>query len=238
MSRWLDLQLNMYYKNIERGRFIRRPNRFIAEVELEGRTVVCHVKNTGRCRELLTDGAEVILSRAADPKRRTEYDLVAVYKGETLINIDSQAPNKVFYEWVRSGHFIDGLTLIRPETVYGDSRFDLYAEAGERKIFAEVKGVTLEENGVAMFPDAPTERGLKHLRGLISAANDGYEAYAVFVIQMENCKYFIPNRATDPDLYNALREAYVSGVKILCLSCTVEEDELAIADNPFVTFII
>ena len=238
MSRWLDLQLNMYYKNIVRGRFIRRPNRFIAEVELEGRTVVCHVKNTGRCRELLTDGAEVILSRAADPKRRTEYDLVAVYKGETLINIDSQAPNKVFYEWVRSGHFIDGLTLIRPETVYRDSRFDLYAEAGEWKNFAEVKGVTLEENGVAMFPHAPTERGLKHLKGLISAAKDGYEAYAVFVIQMKGCRCFTPNRRTDPKLADAIREAYLAGVKLLCLYCNVTEDSLAIADKPHVSFII
>lgn len=228
----------MKYTDTVKGRFIKRPNRFIAEVELDGRTVTCHVKNTGRCRELLIEGATVILQRAEGGSRRTEYDLIAVYKGDRLINIDSQAPNKVFYEWVKNGFFVEAPTLIRPETVYGDSRFDLYAEAGEKRIFAEVKGVTLEDKGVAMFPDAPTERGVKHLRGLISAVKDGYEAYAVFVIQMENCKYFIPNRATDPDLYNALREAYLSGVKILCLSCTVEEDELTIADNPYVSFII
>lgn len=228
----------MQYSDTVRGRFIRRPNRFIAEVELDGETVICHVKNTGRCRELLTDGATVILQKASGENRRTNYDLIAVYKGENLINIDSQAPNKVFYEWVRGGHFIDGLTLIRPETVYGDSRFDLYAEAGERKIFAEVKGVTLEEDGVAMFPDAPTERGLKHLRGLIDAKRNGFEAYAVFVIQMSGCKYFTPNRKTDPKFADAIRKAHNEGVKILCLSCTVTENTLAIASEPIVSFII
>ncbi len=228
----------MHYSDTVQGRFIRRPNRFIAEIELNGETVICHVKNTGRCRELLIEGATVILQRASGGNRRTAYDLIAVYKGENLINIDSQAPNKVFYEWVKSGCFTENVTLIRPETVYGDSRFDLYAEAGERKIFAEVKGVTLEENGVAMFPDAPTERGLKHLRGLIDAKRNGYEAYAVFVIQMSGCKYFTPNRKTDPEFADAIRKAYNEGVEILCLSCTVTEDSLAVADDPNISFII
>ena len=180
----------------------------------------------------------MLLSRSSDPSRRTEYSLIAVYKGNTLINIDSQAPNKVFYEWVRDGFFVNGLTLIRPETVYGDSRLDLYAEAEGRKIFAEVKGVTLEENGIAMFPDAPTERGLKHVRELIRAVNEGYEAYLVFVIQMSGCRIFTPNKATDPALSSAIREAYDSGVKILCLSCDVTEDSLKISDKPYTLFTI
>ena len=228
----------MRYENVTEGIFISRPNRFIAEVTVNGKKAICHVKNTGRCREILTEGARVLLSRSSDPSRRTEYSLIAVYKGNTLINIDSQAPNKVFYEWVRDGFFVNGLTLIRPETVYGDSRLDLYAEAEGRRIFAEVKGVTLEENGVAMFPDAPTERGLKHVRELIRAVNEGYEAYLVFVIQMSGCRIFTPNKATDPALSSAIREAYDSGVKILCLSCDVTEDSLKISDKPYTLFTI
>ena len=172
----------MKYDNIHEGIFIMRPNRFVAEVEIDGQTEICHVKNTGRCKELLMRGARVYLNKSDNLNRTTKYDLVSVYKGERLINMDSQAPNKVFLEYLRYGRYIDGITQIQSEVKYGGSRFDFYVEAGRRRVFIEVKGVTLEEDGAAMFPDAPTLRGVKHLNELAGCVKDGYEAHVVFVI--------------------------------------------------------
>lgn len=218
----------MKYKSIARGRFIARPNRFIAYVEIDGATEVCHVKNTGRCKELLIEGAEVILEVSDNPKRKTKYDIIAVYKGNVLINMDSQAPNRVAAEWLRGGGYFEGPTLVKPECTYGGSRFDFYLEAGERRAFVEVKGVTLEENGVAMFPDAPTERGVKHLKELMAAKEEGYEACALFVIQMKGCSRFVPNRATHPEFAKALALVKNSGVDVLAVDCKVGEDSLII----------
>ena len=220
----------MQYGNTVTGIFLSRPNRFIAYVEINGEKKVCHVKNTGRCRELLIAGATVILERSDNPARKTEYDLVAVYKGEALINIDSQAPNKVFGEWVRSSGYFGDLTLVKPECQYGNSRFDFYLESDQKKIFVEVKGVTLEENGVVLFPDAPTERGVKHLRELTDAVQNGYDAYVFFVVQMENCCYFTPNEVMHPAFAAALREASERGVMVRAVNCLVSENELAILD--------
>lgn len=218
----------MRYRNTVTGTFISRPNRFIAHVELDGVTRVCHVKNTGRCRELLTSGAKVVLEVSDNPERKTGYDLVAVYKGEELINMDSQAPNKAVGEWIaESGCFGDS-PLIKPEYTYNSSRFDFYIESGERRIFAEVKGVTLENDGVVMFPDAPTLRGVKHLRELADAVEDGYEAYVIFVIQMEHCRYFTPNEETHPEFAQTLREVAARGVNILAYDCNVTEDGMSI----------
>ncbi len=217
----------MRYKNIKEGIFLSRPNRFIAEVEMDGEVKVCHVKNTGRCRELLIKGVRVILDRSDNPNRRTEYDLIAVCKGDQLINIDSQAPNAVFGEWLKAGGF-SGVTLIKPECFYKNSRFDFYAEAGDKRIFIEVKGVTLEEEGVVMFPDAPTERGVKHLTELSEAVKDGYEAYVYFVVQMNECRYFTPNKKTHPEFAEALKAARDNGVNICAVKCRVTEDGLSI----------
>ena len=220
----------MEYKNTVRGIFVSRPNRFIAEVQVGDEIKICHVKNTGRCRELLLPGARVILEHSAAENRKTEYDLIAVYKDDMLINIDSQAPNKVFGEWISSGGFISSVDCIRPECRYGDSRFDFYIEARGRRIFAEIKGVTLERDGIAMFPDAPTERGVKHIRELMAAVREGYEACVVFVVQMENCRYFTPNRETHPALADALIEARAAGVGVFAFSCHVTESTLRIAE--------
>ena len=220
----------MKYENIHRAVFLRRPNRFIAHVELDGAETVCHVKNTGRCRELLVPGAEVYLQRAANPARKTAWDLIAVKKGERLINMDAAAPNAVFAEWLRAGGPGFVPELLRPECVHGDSRFDFYLEHQGRRFFAEVKGVTLEEDGVVRFPDAPTQRGAKHLRGLRACLDEGYEAWAVFVIQMKDVLFFEPNRKTDPTFAEALTAAAAAGVKILALDCFVTADSLAIAD--------
>ena len=218
----------MKYENTVCGKFIDRPNRFIAHAQTEGQIQVCHVKNTGRCRELLIPGVSVVLERASNPQRKTPYDLIAVYKGDKLINIDSQAPNKVIGEWLKEGKFFKNITLIRPECQYKSSRFDFYIEAGGKKIFAEVKGVTLEQDGVVLFPDAPTERGVKHLHELIDAVQNGYEAYIFFVVQMDDCRYFTPNAATHPEFAQALRLAAQSGVNIVALSCNVSENTLSI----------
>ena len=218
----------MKYKNIKEATFISRPNRFIAHVEIDGHNEVVHVKNTGRCKELLVPGAKVFLEKCEKPERKTKYDLVAVYKDEMLVNMDSQAPNKVFYEW--ANEYFGESAVIRPETKYRNSRFDCYIETGGRKIFAEVKGVTLEENGVASFPDAPTERGVKHIEELICAAAEGYEAYIFFVVQMKGIKYFTPNYKTHRAFGEALVEAKEKGVNIVCVDCTVLPDELVIDD--------
>ena len=217
----------MRYSKIWAGRFLNRPNRFVAHVELDGQPVVCHVKNTGRCRELLVPGARVYLQESDNPARKTRFDLIAVDKGGLLVNMDAQAPNQVFREWAEAGHFVPGLTLLRPETTWGRSRFDFYWEAaGGRRGFVEVKGVTLEEDGHARFPDAPTERGVKHLEELIACQAEGYAAAVCFVIQMPGMKDFAPNDTTHPAFGGALRRAAAAGVEVLALGCRVEPDEL------------
>ena len=220
----------MIYQNTVTGRFLSRPNRFIALVEVDGKETVCHVKNTGRCQELLRSGSTVILQRSLNPARKTAYDLIAVYKGERLINMDSQVPNKVVEEWLRGGNAFPTLTKLQPECTFGSSRFDFYLETEERRIFVEVKGVTLEEDGVVLFPDAPTQRGIKHLRELTEAVRQGYEAYVFFVIQMEDCRYFTPNRATHPAFALTLEEAEQSGVRLCAFNCRVRENELSLKD--------
>lgn len=218
----------MRYQNICKGRFLRRPNRFIAIVEIEGKEITCHVKNTGRCRELLVEGATVFLEDCGDnPNRKTRYDLIAVYKDDMLVNIDSQAPNKVVGEYLPI--LFSDIIKARPETKYQNSRFDFYVETEQKKIFLEVKGVTLEENGIARFPDAPTERGIKHMQELIACMEEGYDAYIIFVIQMERMTLFEPNVATHPAFGKVLKEAEDAGVHIRCLGCTVEPDGLWIS---------
>ncbi len=216
----------MKYENIKKAKFLSRPNRFIANIELEGEIHTAHVKNTGRCRELLVPGAEIYVREFDSDTRKTKFDVITVKKGERLINMDSQVPNHVFREWVESGKFTDGVTLIRPETFYGDSRFDFYIEAGDRKIFVEVKGVTLEENGIVRFPDAPTERGVKHLRELIRAKDDGYEAHVVFIVQMDGVSHLEPNDATHPAFGAVLREAAQKGVSVTALCCRITPDSI------------
>lgn len=218
----------MRYSHTVKGKFLSRPNRFIAHVEVNGAVEICHVKNTGRCRELLHPGACVILEKSDRAGRKTAYDLIAVYKGETLINMDSQAPNEAFSEWVRSTDYFGALTLIKPECRFGDSRFDFYLESAERRIFVEVKGVTLERDGVVSFPDAPTQRGVKHLLELIEAKRQGYDAYVFFVVQMSRCLRFEANRDTDPAFAEALERARKAGVRIRVVTCRVEEDRMEI----------
>ena len=218
----------MRYHAVSQGRFLDRPNRFIAHVELGGETVVCHVKNTGRCRELLVPGAAVYVERAANPGRKTLYDLIAVEKQGLLINMDAQAPNKVFGEWAAGGGFLPGLTGIRPESTWEDSRFDFLLEGGQGPCFVEVKGVTLEEGGEARFPDAPTERGVKHLRGLQRAAAQGWRAAVFFVIQMKGVTHFRPNDATHPAFGAALREAASHGVEVYARDCLVTPESLVL----------
>lgn len=219
----------MRYVQVLPARFLARPNRFIAQVELEGRMETVHVKNTGRCKELLVPGAQVYLERAQNPARKTPYDLIAVEKGELLINMDAQAPNKVFGEWARAGG-IPGLTLLRPETAWGSSRFDFYYEAGPEKGFVEVKGVTLEVDGGAYFPDAPTQRGVKHLQELKAARQQGYRAAVCFVIQMKGVDFFAPNNATHPEFGQALREAAAGGVEVWAYDCAVTPGTLTLAE--------
>lgn len=216
----------MQYGKILPARFLSRPNRFVARVEAEGEELVCHVKNTGRCRELLVPGATVWLEESPNPSRKTKFDLIAVEKGDRLINMDAQAPNKVFGEWAAAGGFREGLTLLRPETTYGSSRFDFYWESSKSRGFVEVKGVTLEEDGVVRFPDAPTLRGVKHLDELVKAHEAGYEAAVCFVIQMENVRWFAPNDVTHPEFGQALRRAAQAGVEILAMDCAVTPQSL------------
>ena len=218
----------MIYENILPAIFVDRPNRFIAHVELNGRLEVCHVKNTGRCRELLIPGCRVYVQHQPSPTRKTAYDLIAVEKGKRLLNMDANAPNRIFGEYVRAGRFLRGWSVIRPETTHGDSRFDFYLESPGHRLFAEVKGVTLEDDGVMRFPDAPTERGVKHLEGLARCVQEGYEAWAVFVIQTENVRWMEPNRRTHPAFADALRQAAQAGVHLLALDCHTEPDRLEI----------
>lgn len=240
----------MRYSHIVPATFLSRPNRFIAQVELEGEEVAVHVKNTGRCKELLVPGTTVYLEKAANSARKTPYDIVTVDKGGRLINMDAQAPNKLFQEWALAGSFMPGLTLLRPETTWGNSRFDFYweAEGGPsgkpapadetvrggildallRRGFVEVKGCTLEEENWTFFPDAPTERGVKHLEELLLAKEQGYEATLCVVIQMAGVDGFSPNDRTHPAFGEALRKAAAGGVEILAYECDVKPDEICI----------
>lgn len=220
----------MKYQNMVEGKFLDRPNRFIAHVEIEGKKETVHVKNTGRCRELLTPGATVYLEKGTNPDRKTAYDLISVRKGERLINMDSQAPNKAVHSLLLKKKLFEDLVLVRPETTYGSSRFDFYIETKTDKHFMEVKGVTLEENGVMRFPDAPSERAVKHVDELIKAVSDGYKAYILFVIQMKGAKYFTPNRKMHPEFAAALERAEQAGVNILAYDCHVTKDSMEIAE--------
>lgn len=218
----------MTYERMAPGIFRDRPNRFIAHVEIGGDLETVHVKNTGRCRELLVPGARVWCQASRNPARKTKYDLICVEKGEKLINMDSQAPNAAAGEWLRAGG-LGEIRDLRPETVHGDSRFDFSFVKDGKTCFLEVKGVTLEESGVCAFPDAPTERGTKHLRGLTRAAAEGCGAYVLFVIQMRQVKYLRPHEERDPAFAQALRQAAAGGVKILAMDCRVTPEEMAIA---------
>ena len=220
----------MKYHNVVEGTFLERPNRFIAYVRIGDRTEKVHVKNTGRCKELLNREATVYLEKNDNSKRSTAYDLVAVKKGDRLINMDSQAPNRAVEEWLEKKILFPDLSKVRPETKYGNSRFDFYLEAGNRKIFMEVKGVTLEEGNRVSFPDAPSERALKHVEELIDAKRAGYEAYILFVIQMKGVAYFQPNEKMQPDFAEALRKAKQEGVNILAYDCNVGEDFMELQD--------
>ncbi|WP_294098278.1 DNA/RNA nuclease SfsA [uncultured Ruminococcus sp.] len=218
----------MRYTNIHKGTFISRPNRFIANVMIDGREEVCHVKNTGRCRELLVEGCTVWLEHSDSESRKTAFDLVTVEKGHRLINMDSQAPNKAVVEWLREKKpFGDGF-CVYPERKYGNSRFDFYMESQNRKIFMEVKGCTLEKDGVVLFPDAPTLRGVKHIRELSRCLDEGYEAYIMILVQMSDVKYFTPNYDTHPEFGEALEKAAQKGVKILCYDCDVTPDSMTV----------
>lgn len=214
----------MQYENVREGIFLARPNRFIAHAEIGGEECICHVKNTGRCRELLVPGAKVLVSRASNPLRKTAYDLFAVYKKGLLINMDSQAVNRVVGEYLPT--LFPQATLIRPEYTFGKSRIDFYVEEGDRKILIEAKGVTLEQDGIALFPDAPTERGVKHLRELTGARAEGWECWVIFLIQMKGIRCFRPNDVTHPAFGEALREARAAGVRILAIDSLVTEDTL------------
>ena len=217
----------MKYSNMLPGRFLSRPNRFIAHVEIGGKEAIVHVKNTGRCRELLQPGAQVWCQESSNPNRKTKFDLITVRKGDRLINMDSQAPNIAAGEWLRGGG-LGEISNLKAETFHGDSRFDFSFEKNGKQCFLEVKGVTLENDGVCAFPDAPTERGTRHLKGLTRLVQEGYGAYVLFVIQMPDVKYLHPNDNTDPAFGAALREAALNGVQILSMDCAVTEDTMEI----------
>ena len=217
----------MRYTNMVPGVFLARPNRFVAHVEIEGNLEICHVKNTGRCRELLPAGAQVWCQQFDNPNRKTKFDLITVQKGARLINMDSQAPNAAAKEWLLAGG-LGEITDLKGEYTHGDSRFDFSFMKDGRRCFLEVKGVTLETDGVCAFPDAPTERGAKHLRGLTGLAQEGYGAYVLFVIQMADVKYLHPNDVTDPNFGKALREAAANGVSVMAVDCQVTWDGMSI----------
>lgn len=220
----------MKYEHTEKAIFLERPNRFIAYVNLDGRTETVHVKNTGRCKELLIPGTEIILEKSGNPARKTKYDLISVRKSNRWINMDSQIPNKAAEEWLLKGSLFPEEIQIRREKTFGNSRFDLYVESSRRKAFMEVKGVTLEENNIARFPDAPTQRGLKHVEELTHCIRDGYEAYLLFVIQMKGITCFEPNWNTHPEFGEALIDAQNAGVKLLAYDCFVTENLMEIRD--------
>lgn len=220
----------MEYGRMIEARFLRRVNRFTAFVELNGQEEMVHVKNTGRCKELLLEGARVFLEEADKEGRKTKYSLIAVYKGDTLVNMDSQAPNQMAAEALAEGKIkeIGEVDFLKREVKYENSRFDIFYQKENKKGFIEVKGVTLEEEGIAKFPDAPTERGTKHLRELIRAKEEGYDAAVLFVIQMKGVKKFQPNAERDKNFTQALREAAAAGVKILAYDCSVQVGEVVI----------
>ena len=220
----------MKYKNVIPGIFQNRPNRFIAEVMVDGILQRVHVKNTGRCRELLSEGAQVWCQKSDNPNRKTKYDLICVQKGNRLINMDSQAPNGAVGEWLRGGGFGD-VSQVRPEVKFENSRFDFAFKRDGRSCFMEVKGVTLENDGVCAFPDAPTMRGAKHVQELIRAVEAGYDAYVLFVIQMSDVKYLHPNDVTDPAFSEALRQASKAGVKVMALDCRVTCDSMELQNE-------
>ncbi len=220
----------MRYDSMVPGTFLARPNRFIAHVKIGGREEVCHVKNTGRCKELLPAGAKVWCQQFDNPNRKTKFDLITVQKGERLINMDSQAPNRAAKEWLEAGG-LGEISELKGEYTHGDSRFDFSFLKEGKRCFLEVKGVTLEMGGVCAFPDAPTERGVKHLRGLTRLAKEGYGAYVLFVIQMADVMYLHPNDTTDPAFGNALREAAEAGVRVMAVDCAVTEDSMVVR-NP------
>ncbi len=228
----------MEYKNVVKGRFISRPNRFIAKVNIAGNEETVHVKNTGRCKEILVPGAEVYLEASSNPERKTKYDLIAVKKetdrGTILINTDSQIPNSAAEEFLpRSGLFSPD-AIIRREVKFGNSRFDLFVEDKNTRAFIEVKGVTLEKDGVALFPDAPTERGVKHINELIKAKEEGFDAYILFVIQLTGVHTFCPNTKMHPEFSDALKKAQKAGVKILAYDCEVKKNSICIKDKVIV----
>ena len=217
----------MRYDNMVPGIFLRRPNRFIAHVEIGGEEVVCHVKNTGRCKELLVPGTKVWCQHWDKPERKTKYDLIAVHKGQRLINMDSQAPNAAVKEWLLAGG-LGEISALKPESKWGDSRFDFSFQKDGRLCFLEVKGVTLEFDGICAFPDAPTQRGAKHLQELKALAQQGYGAYVLFVIQMEGVQHLHPNDTTDPAFGNALRQAAAAGVQVMAMDCRVTPDSMVL----------
>lgn len=217
----------MHYNNMVPGVFLARPNRFIAHVEIDGEVQTVHVKNTGRCKELLPAGAQVWCQHWDNPNRKTKYDLIFVQKGDRIICMDSQAPNAAAKEWLLSGG-LGEISDLKPEYTHGDSRFDFSFIKDGRRCFLEVKGVTLEHDGICAFPDAPTERGVKHLQGLTRLAREGYGAYVLFVIQMAEVQYLHPNDATDPAFGIALREAKKQGVEVLAVECQVTPGTMTI----------
>ncbi len=218
----------MKYKELQEGVFLKRPNRFKAHIELEGREEICHVKNTGRLGELLLPGAPVLVEPADNPNRKTKYSLICVKMGEQWVNIDSQAPNKAAEEWIAAGGLFPDVSLVKREKTYGNSRFDLYVETAEEKWLIEVKGVTLCVDGTAMFPDAPTERGKKHVEELIHCQKDGYRAAIVFVIQRKGVQRFTPFEERQPEFAAALRLARDKGVKIFAVDCLIDKREMNI----------
>ena len=217
----------MTYENMVPGIFQARPNRFIAHVQIGGQTEIVHVKNTGRCKELLVPGCAVWCQRSSNPNRKTAFDLIAVQKGDRLINMDSQAPNRAAGEWLSSGG-LGEISELKAEVKHGDSRYDFSFLKDGKRCFLEVKGCTLEHDGACAFPDAPTERGAKHIRGLTAAARAGYGAYILFVIQMSDVKYIRPHDETDPEFGKALREASQNGVRVLAMACAVTPDTMEI----------
>ena len=221
----------MEYKNIHVGEFIIRPNRFIAHVKIENTIEICHVKNTGRCKELLLHGATVYVQHFPNTKRKTSWDLIAVKKGDVLINIDSQAPNKAVKEWLLSGGLGFIPDIVKPEYQYEDSRFDFYLEQENKRWLIEVKGVTLEKDGVALFPDAPTLRGVKHIEGLARHSKEGFVTAILFVIQMDGILYFTPNEIMHPEFSQALRHAKQEGVHIMAYECEITPNSMNIR-NP------